>query len=31
VDMDKPEDEAMVRQTPALNLLHYFVPGTLVV
>jgi hypothetical protein len=27
--MDKPKDEAMVRQTPALNLLHYFVPGTL--
>jgi WD40 repeat protein len=29
VDVDQSEDEAMVRQAPALNFLHYFVPGTL--
>jgi hypothetical protein len=29
VDLDQPENAAMVRQACALNFLHYFCPGTL--
>jgi hypothetical protein len=29
MDVDQPEDEAVVRQTPVLNSLRYFVPETL--
>src|SRR5262249_27420656 len=29
VDVDQPEDEAVVRETSRLNSLRYFVPGTL--